>query len=543
MYTVYASETPVPATLPVNLGVNEFSGFPDEWNALDNYNFYESSGGLTELRAAQRGDRLFLSVKGSGMLADSIFYLDSDNDPISGASIASWGNSTGIDFKIANDKLYKYVSGAWQLVTAIEFSKSDTFIEAAVDIDDLGLHESRRMKVGFAKLTYEALPESGEPMLDVAAAPAESYGPDANITVDGLSSDWTGIQPIAASSDSVTQMYAVMNNGTLYAMVKGKLGDFNDIFIDTDNDPATGYAYSGWPTFGGDYLIENGRLYRSTGSGWNWDAFSSGSVTYTKTDYGNQQFVELSIPISSLGLVEPRTIRLAFKAGDTLIPQRKGEPGIVNPSLPNVSVDGNGADWTGLPRTATGEGVIENVYSFIKDDTLNVLAYGTNLSSGSRLFIDSDNRPDTGYQGPRYARTGADYLVENGIVYASMGPGWSWNPVGSAQSVVTSVYTGPGKQNLEMSVNTSGWSGISGRVNIALGVGNDYAPAAGSASYVPVTSRHGAMIAIDGLDDDWKAIDNAAYVTSSKMKIRAVQDRHKLYMLVEGKDLNTQNAI
>ncbi len=38
-------------------------------------------------------------------------------------------------------------------------------------------------------------------------------------------------------------------------------------YVDTDQNPATGFAVGG---IGADYLVENGWLYRSAGSGWNW---------------------------------------------------------------------------------------------------------------------------------------------------------------------------------------------------------------------------------------------------------------------------------
>ncbi len=45
------------------------------------------------------------------------------------------------------------------------------------------------------------------------------------------------------------------------------MAEFNDIFIDTDRSADTGYTDAGWPEFGGDWLIENGGLFKSTGAG------------------------------------------------------------------------------------------------------------------------------------------------------------------------------------------------------------------------------------------------------------------------------------
>ncbi|MEU8377784.1 DUF4832 domain-containing protein [Streptosporangium sp. NPDC048865] len=49
-------------------------------------------------------------------------------------------------------------------------------------------------------------------------------------------------------------------------------------YVDTDRDPATGFAQGG---VGADYLLENGSLYRHNGGGWSWAPVTS--VAYTGT--------------------------------------------------------------------------------------------------------------------------------------------------------------------------------------------------------------------------------------------------------------------
>lgn len=59
---------------------------------------------------------------------------------------------------------------------------------------------------------------------------------------------------------------------------------YRHVFIDSDDNPATGYRFGG---VGADYLIENGSLYRHVGPGWAW-AFQAGanlSVTGDRHDW------------------------------------------------------------------------------------------------------------------------------------------------------------------------------------------------------------------------------------------------------------------
>ena len=54
------------------------------------------------------------------------------------------------------------------------------------------------------------------------------------------------------------------------------------------------------------------------------------------------------------------------------------------------------------------------------------------------VFIDSDNATTTGYQA---GEIGADYMVENGVLYEYSGSGgpWSWSRIGSVQTSLTST--------------------------------------------------------------------------------------------------------
>src|SRR3712207_785563 len=52
-----------------------------------------------------------------------------------------------------------------------------------------------------------------------------------------------------------------------YAFEYTQAASLHRVYLDTDEQRGTGLAVG---SLGADYLLENGSLYRYTGSGWNW---------------------------------------------------------------------------------------------------------------------------------------------------------------------------------------------------------------------------------------------------------------------------------
>lgn len=59
---------------------------------------------------------------------------------------------------------------------------------------------------------------------------------------------------------------------------------YRRVFINTDNNTATGYILGGANPSGVDYMIENNFLYRYTGPGWNWTQVTGVSPLVSTTD-------------------------------------------------------------------------------------------------------------------------------------------------------------------------------------------------------------------------------------------------------------------
>jgi hypothetical protein len=120
----------------------------------------------------------------------------------------------------------------------------------------------------------------------------------------------SGVQSLSAASDGTK----------LYVLVRGTgLNVLEQFFLDTDVNPATGFAAAGWSSpSGADYMLENANLYRHGGSGWSWTP--RGQVAFAR----NSTVVEAAIPIADLGLSPGQRLRIGFiknnSAADRLPP-------------------------------------------------------------------------------------------------------------------------------------------------------------------------------------------------------------------------------
>lgn len=518
-----------------------FTGDPYEWAAVS-HDSASSAGTLQALKAVQRDGKLYMMVKGTEVSDDGTFYIDADNDGTTGESFPFWSDSSGIDYRIDGGQLLRYAGSQWTSVGAAVYGHSGTIAEAAVDLDDLGLDGSTPVKVSYRQPAGNSfLPDPGRSMLNVDAV-ADAFGPDPDVAVDADVADWAGMDPLAQSADGLTRMYAAMNNETLSVLVTGKMGDWNDVYIDIDNDKSTGFNTNWlWADYGFDYMLENGGFFENVGGGFSWNALGSEGLRYAESGPNDNKVIEMSVPLSRLGLTSPTALYLGFGGGEQYAPAPASHAAKVLPSLPRVTVDGDDADWAGIAPMATGTGNVQDVSAFVKGAKLYVLARGIDFSGEKNLFVNSDNDPATGHQGWQYERTGADYLAQNGSVFESTGPGWNWNPVGAAETVVSSVYAPAGRSIMELVVDMNGWTNVSSTIRVALGVGNDYAPPVQAAEYPAALSANGADIVVDGQDGDWSVVDNQALSGGGALTLRTVRDDEKLYLLAEGTNMNAQN--
>jgi hypothetical protein len=189
-----------------------------------------------------------------------------------------------------------------------------------------------------------------------------------------------------ATSDATNVYYRIPYSGTPTNV---------RLFLDTDSKALTGYSFGG---IGGEYLIENGTLYRYSGTGgssWAWTFVKS--VSYSLAN----------------GVANVAVARAA----------------IGSPSSLNL------VSWVEFPKQISAKlnQVLSAPAPIATSDATNVyyrIPY-SGTPTNVRLFLDTDRNLSTGY---RFGGIGGEYLIENGTLYRYSGTGgsdWGWTFVKS----------------------------------------------------------------------------------------------------------------
>ncbi|WP_203744753.1 spherulation-specific family 4 protein [Catellatospora bangladeshensis] len=141
---------------------------------------------------------------------------------------------------------------------------------------------------GAADLAGYDVEVNGQPLLslpswlvtagDTVGVPVSGLEPGTAYTFTAYTRDSSGNRSAAAgpltvtttvpSGDPITDAGGVIGTDSVTYQAQFNLPfDFHHLFIDVDNDAATGFATAG---IGADLLIENAWFYRHTGTGWSW---------------------------------------------------------------------------------------------------------------------------------------------------------------------------------------------------------------------------------------------------------------------------------
>jgi hypothetical protein len=134
-----------------------------------------------------------------------------------------------------------------------------------------------------------------------------------------------------AVASSVSLTYGSGSNNVSYQLTYTGAPARKQLFLDTDRNAGTGYPISGT---GADYLVQNGTLYRYSGSGgsWVWTAIKSvaytdtnnvASMTIARADIGNPSAIDLIGAATGDGTTAKITQVITFIA-----------PALVNPVSP-----------------------------------------------------------------------------------------------------------------------------------------------------------------------------------------------------------------
>ncbi len=199
-------------------------------------------------------------------------------------------------------------------------------------------------------------------------------------------------------------------------LVKGEnITKHTAIYLDVDSDPGTGYDSPLWEDTGMDYLIEDNRLYKSTGRKWGWEYI--GKVEYQKDENSFLVVVDKYL----LDNFDEE-----FKVGVT---ESDAKWHRVD-KLPSSSLfyEKTSKKWRELAKDKDNE--LNSVLVMDEDDVLKFLIEGENITKHTAIYLDVDSDPGTGYDSPLWENTGMDYLIEDNRLYKSTGRTWGWKYIG-----------------------------------------------------------------------------------------------------------------
>jgi hypothetical protein len=531
-----------------------FSGTLEEWEDIQ-YNSAVSTNDLTYFKAIQKAGKLYLCVKGETIKDEAVFYIDTDNNGTTGEDYSTlWKNGSGVDIKIIGEEVYKYDGGAWTYLCEATTARTDTVLETSVDVSNLGIDGSTKLKVAFSMSGNNYLPEPSNDMLTVEGALSIDIAPI--VQLDGDDSEWAGLLPIAQGQSSVKDLYAFRTGDKLYVMAHSTTFDSSiNLYINTDNDSSTGYQ--NWGQFtnaGGDYLVQGSSIFSSNGAGWDWTEVStSDAIRFisSEPDGDGYHTMELEINLSPMGEIS-ETLRIALE-----VETQGYAPAIwsnmdyaavpILASPINIVVDGADGDWSNLDAIAEGQLAVKDLYAYKTQEKLYVMAHSTTFDSSINLYINTDNDPLTGYQNwGQFTNAGGDYLVQGTSIFSSNGAGWDWTEVSTSDAirVISTVPDEEGYYTMELEINLSPMGEISETLRIALEIETQgYAPAIWSnMDYATAASAPSVdTITVDGNDSEWGKIDTVVNSSNTHNELYVVMDYTRLFTLVKGNKLNTQN--
>ncbi|MCX7842199.1 MAG: fibronectin type III domain-containing protein [Clostridia bacterium] len=137
-------------------------------------------------------------------------------------------------------------------------------------------------------------------------------------SIDGDDKDWKDIDPVAVDKEKNMALYAAMDSGRLYIMLKASMtAGENTICIDSDNNGGTGYMASVWKASGIDYILNDQWLHRYKGKGddWNWEFITETAIAKSSS------MLEISVPLYAIGINRPSAIKIGIvRSNDSYLP-------------------------------------------------------------------------------------------------------------------------------------------------------------------------------------------------------------------------------
>lgn len=399
----------LPATVTVAGG---FSGGIHEWAAVP-ANVVTAQNTLTVLKAFQDDETLYIYLEGQELTSrPPTIYLDTGSTPF-GYILPHWGKDNLIDFKISDHVLYYYdgngFSEDWIEVGRPVITANPHNLEIQVNLQDLKVTVPRTIKAAAFISADSLLPESGDPMLMVTP----NSRPEEQSTF------------VVHSATGTTRLYGSIVDDTLHIAVHGKMGDWNDILINTDNNGITGHQSWIWPEMGADYLLEDGFLFKSTGPGWEWQQLAE--IAYSSTGEGLDRTIEMALPLALLEREPDEPLRIGFTGGDVYLPAQGKTPISISPT----HGDGLATDWSAVASEATASDVVYTLQAIRDQTKLYTFVSGQGLSARNTYYI-STGGSTPGYSDPAWPDSQIHYRVKDGLLarfYGMVNGQPQWEPI------------------------------------------------------------------------------------------------------------------
>ncbi|MDQ6420729.1 right-handed parallel beta-helix repeat-containing protein [Paenibacillus sp. LHD-117] len=239
-------------------------------------------------------------------------------------------------------------------------------------------------------------------------------------------------------------------------------------------------------------------------------------------------------------------------------PPGSSTPAPAAPVTGGFVVDGHFEDWAAVRDLASGSSNVTAMKAKLSGGELYVLVTGYLLGEKGQLYLNADGNEKTGFQAPFWNGAGADYLMEDGVLYSYSGSGgtdWGWTEVRnykkSGKFVASSTVVEAAISLNDMAVTTGDAIRI-GYVwkdshedklpiaNKLAGVNSGSAQVPGSMTTPTPTSP---KVALDGKSSDWNEVEYFVEGISNPTGLKLTHDDNNLYVLVEGNKLTSKTQI
>ncbi len=257
-----------------NLQDNDFDLSSVDWE-------YDNLEGL-KIHVDQ--EYLYLKFTHNSLSSNIQFFLDIDDNPHTGNR-----SEGGADYMVENGHLYESTdinSWGWKSIGAvksvIKVGQSDSIA--------IKLSELKNKSIVF-KANAQALNENWSPSV------MSPFDGRKSIYTDKHTIDWEKVAIYSTNGDKKVKIFDTDDNIYIY-VEQGNFPAHIQIYIDSDNNPLSGYTSSSWSNFGRDYLIEDGYLYRYNATeGWGWEFIDTIQKIRKEADRAT---LEITIPKKKL---------------------------------------------------------------------------------------------------------------------------------------------------------------------------------------------------------------------------------------------------